>query len=763
MTVRATKFTPEVLLSAPRRSSAAPDHAGKLALYTLSTYSFEAHSKRSEIRVIELKSGQSTLYTDDANATEPNWIGTGTEFMFLRSNGDGTTSVVIGDAGNLTQEYAPPFSLSLQDRAPPMSTIRQPFTAFIRFKLEERVSLSYVAGTIEGPVSNLKVKLFENGTIAFVVSGQATPDGDLFNPQKARKPYSSGKVYTSLFVRHWDSYLTPNRNSIWYATLQKGSSGDASKSAKYELAPPGPVNALRNTGLESPISPFGGTDNFDVSCNGILFVAKDPKLNQATTMKADPYFIPLSSLNERSPPEPQIINVEGLQGGSTCPTFSPDGRSAAFLRMKEISYESDKNRVIMVPDVHDLSTATEVMASSDGRGAWSLSPGGLWWSMDGKTLLLTADRKGRGVLFSMPASPAEVKGLPRPVWEKGCISDVRAFPSDNNNFLISSASLVDNSYWFVLNPSYPDIIFNISSNSNFGKTFGLSPEQMSEIWFPGAEGHQVHALVMKPTDFDERNKYPLAYLIHGGPQGSWQDNWSTRWSPAVFAEQGYIVVAPNITGSTGYGQDFVDRIQGQWGGYPYEDLVKGFEYIEANLPYVDTDRAVCLGASYGGYATLWIQGQPLGRKFKALVTHDGVFSTINQYSSEELWFPNHDFCGTLWDQRAVYERWDPSRFTGNWATPHLIIHNELDYRLPISEGLAAFNVLQQRGVESKFLTFPDENHWVLKPENSLHWHVEVLNWINHYVGLPPYVKAGESETQNGPPPEEEMKQLKVES
>ena len=243
--------------------------------------------------------------------------------------------------------------------------------------------------------------------------------------------------------------------------------------------------------------------------------------------------------------------------------------------------------------------------------------------------------------------------------------------------------------------------------------------------------------MVKPSFFKPGKKYPLAYLIHGGPQGAWNDQWSTRWNPAVFAEQGYIVITPNPTGSTGYGQEFTDAIRENWGGAPYEDLVRGFEYIESELGhFVDTTRAVALGASYGGYMMNWIQGHDLGRKFKALVCHDGVFSMTSQVASDEQYFPVHDLGGPIWKNQAGFDKWDPSRFTHNWSTPQLIIHNELDYRLTIAEGLAAFNVLQMRGVDSRFLSFPDENHWVLGHENSLVWHTVVIDWINMYVGLP---------------------------
>lgn len=286
----------------------------------------------------------------------------------------------------------------------------------------------------------------------------------------------------------------------------------------------------------------------------------------------------------------------------------------------------------------------------------------------------------------------------------------------------------------------------ISSNSRSGSLFGLSRTQVDEIYWAGANTEpetNVHAWVVKPSNFDPKKTYPLAYLIHGGPQGAWTDSWSTRWNPAVFAEQGFVVVSPNPTGSTGYGQDFVDAIQGQWGGLPYEDLVLGFDYIKEHLGYVDTDRAVALGASYGGYMMNWIQGHDLGRKFKALVTHDGVFSMTSQLASEELYFPFHEFKGPLWENPDAWSEWDPSRFADKWETPHLIIHSDLDYRLTMNEGLSAFNVLQTRGVESQLLNFPDENHWVLKPENSLLWHEVVLDWINAHAGLEKYTVARE--------------------
>lgn len=691
MTIRAKKFTPEVLLSAPRRSAAAPNPDGTLALYTVSTYSFQSHSKTSEIRVLDIETGQSKVLSSDLNASEPTWLLEQNLVLWLKGGEKGTTSLVLADAENLQNK-------------------------------PETIA------TFDGSVSNLKVACLDSDTIALAVTGLATPAGDLYNGEKAGKPQSTAKVYTNLFVRQWDAYVTENKSSIWYTTLKK-SKGVLEKS----------ISPLRNAlkghsvKLESPVPPFGGTGDFDISKNGLVFVAKDPKLDPANYTKTDLYYIPLKTFTEAQAPPPQLIKTGNLKGYSGSPVFSPDAKSVAFTRMRSQQYESDKPRLLIVPDITDLTNVQEFYETKDGEGGWDLRADVITFSKDGTELYVTAEENGRAKLFKLPSSPRHAKDLPKALTNDGTVTDTKVLPS--GKLLISSNSLVDNSIYFILDPAKPTDFSTISSNSKGGKTFGLSQSQVDEFWFEGAENYSVHAWVLKPSNFDKSKKYPLAYLIHGGPQGAWNEGWSTRWNPAIFAEQGYVVVTPNPTGSTGYGMAFQNGIKNNWGGRPYLDLVKGFEYIEANLPYIDTSRAVALGASYGGYMVNWIQGHPLGRKFKALVTHDGVFSTLNQYSSEELFFPHHDFGGTLWENRKGYEKWDPARYLENWATPHLIIHNELDYRLPISEGLAPFNVLQTKGIESRFLTFPDENHWVIKPENSLVWHREVLEWINKYSGI----------------------------
>ncbi|CAN8099018.1 unnamed protein product [Discula destructiva] len=693
MTIRAAKFTPEVLLSAPRRSAGHPNSTGKLVLYTTSTYCFEEHKKTGQIQVLDVESGHSTKLYKDGSYSEPTWISE-TEFLLLKTGEKGTSSLLFADVKS--------------PGATPKEISRFP-----------------------GAVSNLKVKKLNDDTIALACSALVKPNDEIYNPENEKKPLSSAKVYTSLFARHWDSWVSENRNAIFYGALKKSASS-------YNLEAPGLVNVLAGTGLQSPVPPFGGASDFDISSAGIVFVARDPALSPATHTKSDLYFTPLRAFTEAKPPVPQLIKTGKLRGYSGAPAFSHSGTAVAFTRMRHDQYESDKTRLLLVPDVRDLANVQEFYATHDGEGGWDRRPDAVLWSADDSELYVVAEDVGRSKLFKLPSNPLTAKDLPEIISNvDGNVNDVQAFGKDGKLFL-SASSLIDSSFYTTLDPSSKSLSL-LSSNTKSGRVFGLSRAQVSELWAPGAGDYDVHAWVVTPSTFSPDKKYPLALLIHGGPQSAWADSWSTRWNPAVFAEQGYIVVAPNPTGSTGYGMALQNGIRGSWGGRPYDDLVKVYEHLaspSSNLhANLDLDNAVALGASYGGYMVNWIQGHDLGRKFKALVCHDGVFSTLNQYSSEELFFPIHDFGGTLWQNREGYEKWDPARFAGEWKTPQLVIHSELDYRLPISEGLAAFNVLQSRGVPSKLLVFPDENHWVLKPENSLVWHQEVLDWINKYSGV----------------------------
>jgi dipeptidyl aminopeptidase/acylaminoacyl peptidase len=262
--------------------------------------------------------------------------------------------------------------------------------------------------------------------------------------------------------------------------------------------------------------------------------------------------------------------------------------------------------------------------------------------------------------------------------------------------------------------------------------------RLEHFWFPGANNDKVQGFLVKPPNFDASKKYPVKFLIHGGPQGAWGDDWSYRWNPELFAaptsstSSGYVVIMINFHGSTGYGQKFIDAINGDWGGAPFEDLMKGLDYAEKTYPFIDKDRECALGASYGGYAINWILGHT--DRFKCLVSHDGMFNAESAWgTTEELWFNDWEFKGTPYDNRASYQKWSPHQYAKNFKTPTLVIHGQRDYRLDVSEGFQLFTTLQMEGVPSKMLYFPDEGHWVLKPQNSQLWYKTVNDWVDQWT------------------------------
>jgi len=259
-----------------------------------------------------------------------------------------------------------------------------------------------------------------------------------------------------------------------------------------------------------------------------------------------------------------------------------------------------------------------------------------------------------------------------------------------------------------------------------------STSQPSEFHFAGAGGEKVQAWILKPVGFEDGKKYPVALVIHGGPQGAIEDHFHYRWNPQAFAGAGYAVIAINFHGSTGFGQAFTDSISGDWGGKPFEDLMKGLDYALANYSWLDSSRVGALGASYGGWMINWINGHT--NRFQCLVNHDGGFDEFaNYFTTEELWFPEWDFKGTPWDKPELYEKFSPNRYVKNWQTPTLVIHGANDFRVVDAEGIGTFTALQRRGIPSQFLYFPDENHWVLKPKNSIVWHDTIIAWLDKWL------------------------------
>lgn len=590
-----------------------------------------------------------------------------------------------------------------------------------------------LAGTIVGKAHGLKVKILDQdgdgAAIAF--AARANANGTLWNEfDESAKALSSAKYYTTNYVRHWDSWTTAQRNAIFYSYLRKDTNG------KFEMLQV--YNALRSTHekLESPTPPFGGAEDFDIGQPGLVFVAKDPSQDHSLTTARDVYHLGTDFRSAAGKAEK--VTTPGLDGHAGFPCFSEDGHKIAFLKMQHEGAEADKFRPMIIENVSSLS-ARELLQSADGKGSWSLTPETLSFAND-RTLIVTAFDHARCCVFTLKTN-GSASELPRKLTQDGSVKSVERM--QNNKLLFTGDSITDSGYIGVLdlaNENSPQVDLIVTS-ADLCKELGLSADQVSDMHWKGDHDREVHALVMKPSNFDEKETYPVCILIHGGPQYAQQDHWSDGGPhPQVWAEQGYVVVAPNFTGSRGYGQDFMDAMQNNWGGSPYIDIVKCLDHLEKNVEYADVSRAVAGGLSYGGYMTNWIQGQDLGRRFKALFTHNGIFSMSADLATDELFFTRQELGGFPWDSDEVrknWERWDAARFAGNWATPHLICHTDKDFRCGFENGLAAFNVLQIKGVPSAFLHFSDEGHIVSEPENALVLNNATLNFVNKYVGLPP--------------------------
>ncbi len=349
------------------------------------------------------------------------------------------------------------------------------------------------------------------------------------------------------------------------------------------------------------------------------------------------------------------------------------------------------------------------------------------WAADGASLFFLADQRGMTTISR--ASLADARVVP---YLDGRTYGALSRSEDGKTMACTGASMRMPPEILAVETSKQTK--NISqANAALLAEFDLPKPESVEV--AGAGGTPMQMWILKPPGFDPAKKWPLVYLVHGGPQGAWEDAWSFRWNPEVWAAQGYVIALPNPRGSTGFGQQYTNEISGDWGGKCFDDLMAGVAYMEKQ-PYIDADRMAAAGASFGGYMMNWFEGHT--DKFKTLITHCGVYNFDAMYATtDELWFDEFEHGGAPWKNRESYEKFSPHRFAQNFKTPMLVIHNDLDFRVPISEGYQLFTTLQRLGVPSKMINFPDEGHWVLKPANSLYWHEQVFAWLQHYVAPGP--------------------------
>ncbi len=520
----------------------------------------------------------------------------------------------------------------------------------------------------------------------------------------------TGRIYDQLFVRHWDTWADGRRSHLFVlpATGTRHGAGDA-------------IDVTRGLDGDVPSKPFGGPEEytFTPDGSGLVFSSRVVGAEEAWSTDFDLYLVPADGSAA-----PRVL-TDANQAWDTQPLFSPDGKTLAYLAMKRPRFESDRFRLMLMPWSGAGGPAGEPKALTED---WDRSPGSFLWAPDGKTIYATAPNLGNVALFAIDAGSGEAREL---VTEGHVRSPGLAVGKDGLRIVFARDTFTSPVDLYSVDASGGDLERLTEVNADH-----LAKVRMGEyeqFHFAGWNGETVYGYVVKPADFEPGAKYPVAFLIHGGPQGAWDNEFHYRWNPQPYAGAGYAVVMIDFHGSTGYGQAFTDSISRHWGDRPLEDLQKGLAAAIARYPYLDGDRVGALGASYGGYMIYWIAGNWPGR-FRCLVDHDGVFDTRSAYySTEELWFPEWEFGGPYWENPELYEKFNPVRYVARWKTPMLVIHGEHDYRLPLTQGLGAFTALQRRGIPSRFLYFPDESHFVLKPANSQLWYKTVLDWLDRWV------------------------------
>ena len=514
---------------------------------------------------------------------------------------------------------------------------------------------------------------------------------------------SSGVVYDGLFVRHWDTWADGRRSRLFVAALPEGKAKPVSSATSLTDRLDG----------DAPSKPFGGADEYTWSPDGTSVVAaiRVAGKGEAWSTNFDLYKI---AADGSSAP----VNLTAANPAwDTGPVFSADGRTLYYRAMKRPGFEADRFGLMAM----DLATkqVREIAPS------WDRSADGIVVSKDGATIYTTAQDVGQHPLFAVDVA----SGTAKPVVAEGSIS---AFDIAGDTLAFTRNTLKTGDQLFTttlagaplraITPSAQDMLKDVS--------FG----DFEQFTFTGWNNETVHGYVVKPHDYVEGRKYSVAFLIHGGPQGSFGNGWSYRWNPQTYAGQGYAVVMIDFHGSTGYGQAFTDAISQHWGDRPLEDLQKGWAAVQQKYAFLDGGKACALGASYGGYMINWIAGN-WNEPWKCLVNHDGVFDTRSMgYVTEELWFTEWENGGTPFDKPENYEKFNPVNHVAKWRVPMLVVQGEKDYRVPVDQGLSTFTALQRKGIESKLLYFPDENHWVLKPQNSILWHDTVNAWLKQHIG-----------------------------
>ncbi|KQY51117.1 S9 family peptidase [Lysobacter sp. Root494] len=522
--------------------------------------------------------------------------------------------------------------------------------------------------------------------------------------QERSKLKNSGVVFDRMFIRHWDAWNDGRLNRVFVTELGNGKT--MAKSATLVGA-----DVLGDV----PSRPFGDQSEYEWSPDGkqLVLSARKADRQEPWSTNFDLYLVNADGSG----------NAKNLTASNpawdTTPVFSADGKTLYYRAMKRPGFEADRFGLMAM----DLASGQ----ARELAPRWDASANGITLSEDGKRIYTTAQELGQDPLFAVSIGNGEVSNV------SGSQGSVSAFALAGPTLAFTRATIKTGDQVFVTNPdgTTPQRAITPSASEMLPDVSFGDYEQFK---FVGWNNETVHGYVVKPWNYQEGRKYPVAFLIHGGPQGSFGNGWSYRWNPQTYAGQGYAVVMIDFHGSTGYGQAFTDAISQHWGDRPLEDLQKGWAAAQQKYSFLDGDKTCALGASYGGFMVNWIAGN-WNQPWKCLVSHDGVFENQAMgYATEELWFSEWENGGTPFENPKGYQKFNPANHVDQFHVPMLVIHGQQDFRIPVEQGIALFSALQRKGVESKFLYFPDENHWVLKPQNSVQWHDTVNGWLKQHIG-----------------------------